>query len=561
MDRLFNLDPMGPSGMISLDGYNQPPAVGPVGKPSRPGPGDHPGSKADCGQTIQLKSESEGANDVPDPVIQTGSDVRTDRMNIGTVHGQTGSCDTRPSSDSGVHSLEEQWENMSTESLDTTSEQTEGSPEQLDSETIGSLKTETAVRVDYAGMDCVLGQEPVKRSLLNKQPEDRGVGVKMWTIHECERDTICSDDRNSDIADLADFSDDDSEASVEFQPGPRTGGDGNGSVEDASKFCDKPAVNSNDIMNSVSDDRDSDIANMSDFSDEEDGIQEESRPGTQTGCVQDSSFEETLYWCDRPTDNMRVTGWTKQDMVYSESDDRNSDIANTSDFSDSGGQTLEEIRPGTRTGSDRCDSIGIVSEVCDRPVANTVTAKDDRDSLDPNDREYWTKFRLLTKQAFLLNDDCLSDSSFPEAVKDVVKRSRLTMMALDEYDAQPVDQRTNDETPDCSDGEDNGDSDDSDDEYGYTDYWPIRHTELPGVKPISCNDVEANDSPRGQDSACPEHSRRNDVSVYVDTQLLVNNFQQKMTFCCCGMCGLTDQSYVAVGTVLIGWYGAIVFHV
>ena len=189
-------------------------------------------------------------------------------------------------------------------------------------------------------------------------------------------------------------------------------------------------------------------------------------------------------------------------------------------------------------GSDRCDSIGIVSEVCDRPVANTVTAEDDRDSLDPNDREYWTKFRLLTKQAFSLNDDCLSDSNFPEAVKDLVKRSRLTMMALNEYDAQPVDQRM---TPDCSDGEDNGDSDDSDDEYGYTDYWPIRHTELPGVKPISSNDVEANDSPRGQDSACPEHSRRNDVSVYVDTQLLVKNFQQKMTFRCFGMCGLTDR--------------------
>ena len=32
-------------------------------------------------------------------------------MNIGTVHRQTGSCDTPPSSDSGVHSLEEQWEN------------------------------------------------------------------------------------------------------------------------------------------------------------------------------------------------------------------------------------------------------------------------------------------------------------------------------------------------------------------------------------------------------------------------------------------------------------------
>ena len=83
----------------------------------------------------------------------------------------------------------------------------------------------------------------LKSSLLNKQPEDWGVGVKMWTIQECERETVCSDDRNSDIADMADSSDVDSEASVEFQPGPQTGSDWNGLVEDASKLCDKPADN------------------------------------------------------------------------------------------------------------------------------------------------------------------------------------------------------------------------------------------------------------------------------------------------------------------------------
>ena len=270
---------MGPSGMILLDGYNQPPAVGPVGKPSRPGPGDNPESIADCGQTIQLRGESEGTNEVPDPVIQTGSDVRTDRMNIGTAHGQTDPCDTPPSSDSGVHSLEEQWENMSTESLDTTSEQIEGGPEQLDSETSGLMETETAVGVQYVGMDCALRQEPVIKSLPSKQPEDGGVGVKMWTIHECERDTVCSGDRNSDIADLADFSDGDSEASVEFQPETRTRGGSDGSVEDTSKSYDKPAdkmvticTNKNDIMNSVSDEEDLDIAHMSDFSDDEDQV-------------------------------------------------------------------------------------------------------------------------------------------------------------------------------------------------------------------------------------------------------------------------------------------------
>ena len=37
-------------------------------------------------------------------------------------------------------------------------------------------------------------------------------------------------------------------------------------------------TNKNDIMNSVSDEEDLDIAHMSDFSDDEDGSQEESRP-------------------------------------------------------------------------------------------------------------------------------------------------------------------------------------------------------------------------------------------------------------------------------------------
>ena len=39
-------------------------------------------------------------------------------MNIGTANGPAGSGDTPPSSDSGVHSLGEQWENMSTNSMD-----------------------------------------------------------------------------------------------------------------------------------------------------------------------------------------------------------------------------------------------------------------------------------------------------------------------------------------------------------------------------------------------------------------------------------------------------------
>ena len=114
-------------------------------------------------------------------------------MNIGTANGQMDSSDTPPSSDSGVLSLEEQWENMSTGSLDMESEQNEGDPGQLGSETSRPLNTEAAVRFDCAWTDC------------------RGVGINMWTIHEREREMVYSDDRNSDIADMSDFSDDENE--------------------------------------------------------------------------------------------------------------------------------------------------------------------------------------------------------------------------------------------------------------------------------------------------------------------------------------------------------------
>ena len=141
----------------------------------------------------------------------------------------------------------------------------------------------------------------------------------------------------------------------------------------------------------------------------------------------------------------------------------------------------------------------------------------------------------------MLNDDCLSDSNFPEAVKDVVKRSRLTMMALDEYDAPQFDQRTRDQTTDCSDGENNTELDDSDDEYGYTDYWPIRRIELPEIEPNVSNDVETNDSPLGPDSMCPEHLKRNTIPVYTETQVLLEKFTHKKALYCSGVCVLMNR--------------------
>ena len=70
-------------------------------------------------RTTQTRSESESDTDAPDSVIQTGSRVQTDRVNVRMAYGPTDSSVTPPSSDSGVHSLGEQWENMSTNSMST----------------------------------------------------------------------------------------------------------------------------------------------------------------------------------------------------------------------------------------------------------------------------------------------------------------------------------------------------------------------------------------------------------------------------------------------------------
>ena len=333
---------MGPSGMSSSDEWNQPPAVGPVGKPFITGPllGNQV-SESDCRRTIQIRSESESSTGVLDPEIQTGSDVQTDRVNIGTANGPAGSGDTPPSSDSGVHSLGEQWENMSINSMDMESEQNEkpsygGDTRQLISETSRPPNTEEGIRFDCPWTDCVLERKSDDISSVVIQREDREVEFNKLTICESEHS-----------------------------------------------------------------------------------------------------------------------------IVYPGTDGRNSDIAAMSDFSDDEDETQEEFRPWPRTGSDRDGSIEEESSLCDRPITNTVTAGDGRDSLDPNDTEYWTKFRRLTRQAFLLDDDCLSDSNYPDAVKDVVRRSRLTIMALNEHDVPPFEQRTDGGTPGCSDWEDIMESDES----------------------------------------------------------------------------------------------------
>ena len=117
---------------------------------------------------------------IPDPVIQTGSEVQPDRVNISTANGPTDLRKTPPSSDSGVHSLGEQWENMSTNSRDTVSVQNEepsygGNTSQVVSMYSKPQNTEEGVRVGCPGTVCVFD-----KTLVDIWPEAKPRETGMW---------------------------------------------------------------------------------------------------------------------------------------------------------------------------------------------------------------------------------------------------------------------------------------------------------------------------------------------------------------------------------------------
>ena len=102
-----SLDPMGPRAMLSLGDGNQPPSVGPVGRPWIPEqPGDQV-TESDYKRTTQTRSESESDTGAPESVIRTESDAQTDRANISMANGPTDSNVIPSSSDSAVCSLGE----------------------------------------------------------------------------------------------------------------------------------------------------------------------------------------------------------------------------------------------------------------------------------------------------------------------------------------------------------------------------------------------------------------------------------------------------------------------
>ena len=132
-------------------------------------------------------------------------------MNISTDNGLTNSRETSPSSDSGVHSWTEQWENMSENSTDSSVYHTVDSHRE-DSGRVSHLQfrappnTEDEDDSDYPDTDGLLAKK------LGGCPSEGTYGKNGRITYSAV--TGSGSRRNADIAALSDFSDDSSELGV-----------------------------------------------------------------------------------------------------------------------------------------------------------------------------------------------------------------------------------------------------------------------------------------------------------------------------------------------------------
>ena len=160
----FILGPVGPRRMFSQCKPNQPVAVGPVGQSFTTGPVGPYEMVSNCKWMDRIAYSPVGSTVIPDPVEQAESPIQTDFVEIVTTDGPASLGDTPPSSDSGIHSLGEQWENMSISTVDMESEQngrpTNNSPTgRRGSDTRVPPNTEEDEDIICPWMDCLLNGE------------------------------------------------------------------------------------------------------------------------------------------------------------------------------------------------------------------------------------------------------------------------------------------------------------------------------------------------------------------------------------------------------------------
>ena len=120
------LGPVDPRRMSSQCKPDQPVAVGPVGQLFTTGPMGPRGIIANHELHDPIADSPVGLTETPDPVDETERPIQIDFMKVVLTDGPASLVDTPPSSDSGVHSWGEHWENMSISTADTKTERKAG---------------------------------------------------------------------------------------------------------------------------------------------------------------------------------------------------------------------------------------------------------------------------------------------------------------------------------------------------------------------------------------------------------------------------------------------------
>ena len=173
---------VGPRRMLSQCKPDQPVADGPVGQSFTPGPVGPCGIVSKCKPNDPIADSPVGSTETPDPVDQKERPIQIDIMKIVTTDEPASLVGTPPSSDSGIHSWGEQWENMSISTTDTEEEEQNGRPRiciptgRRVSDTRVPPNTEEDQVIICPWMDCLLNRESDESSSIgirnyNKDPQ------------------------------------------------------------------------------------------------------------------------------------------------------------------------------------------------------------------------------------------------------------------------------------------------------------------------------------------------------------------------------------------------------
>ena len=448
--RFLKVGPVGPKRMFSLDELNQPVAVGPVDQPFATGPVGTHVRVSDYKRMDRIDDSPVGSTSILDPVKQTGNPIQTDFMNIGTVDEPASLGDTPPSSDSGVHSLGEQWENMSTNSMDMESEQNERPTYDRSlrwrvSDTRVPPNTEEDEDIDYPRADRLLARESDENSLFDIQQNDRKIQYNKVTIYGSENSTVNSgtDARNSDIGALSDFLDDNEETGVEQLSGCRIPGcqcDGRiafmeWGLEDMTETDDSEYEGSIDRANRLY----VESYNYDLSKGYNPPLRRNRRRRYEVRIKNEVDVEESI----------TVTS----DRVF-QADKESPKLEPTVQPRTVADDDIPKLRDkpvdrewGSHTGSDMDMSSDEDSNLCDRLATESATEWDGQYSQDTNNKEYWINVNLQTREAMREmtgTDANLSGDKYPDVVEEIARKR-----AWAENDALPVEQRTGCEVPGC----------------------------------------------------------------------------------------------------------------